>query len=106
MRSIRCSRSLQGLVSATKGSAISATAWVLRHCVRRSTAVEGRRRDAAGRCRLSIREMAMHLIAEQPEPASIFLVAVDPEKPDRVPWQLLAVIGSADVEFLDPDVRG
>jgi len=48
----------------------------------------------------------MHLIAEQPEPASIFLVAVDPEKPDRVPWQVLAVIGSADAVFLDPDVRG
>jgi hypothetical protein len=37
----------------------------------------------------------MHLIAEQPEPASIFLVAVDPEKPGRVPSQVLAVIGRA-----------
>jgi len=47
----------------------------------------------------------MHLIAERPEPASIFLVAVDPEEPDRVPWQVLAVIRSADAVFFDPDVR-
>jgi len=47
----------------------------------------------------------MHLIAERPEPASIFLVAVDPEEPDRVPWQVLAVIRLADAVFFDPDVR-
>jgi len=33
------------------------------------------------------------------------LVAVDPEKPDRVPWQVLAVIRSADAVFFDPGIR-
>jgi|SRR6516162_1252981 len=47
----------------------------------------------------------MHLIAQRPEPASIFLVAIDPEKPDRVPWQVLAVIRSADAVFFDSGVR-
>jgi siroheme synthase len=47
----------------------------------------------------------MHLISEQAEPASIFLVAVDPEQPDRVPWQVLAVIRAADAVFFDPDVQ-
>jgi siroheme synthase len=47
----------------------------------------------------------MHLISEQPEPASIFLVAIDPERPDRLPWQVLAVIRAADAVFFDPDIQ-
>lgn len=47
----------------------------------------------------------MHSIPDQPEPASIFLVAVDPESPGRVPWQVLAVIRAADAVFFDSDIE-
>ena len=47
----------------------------------------------------------MHLVSQQAEAASIFLVAVDPENPDRVPWQALAVIRAADAVFFDPYIE-
>jgi hypothetical protein len=46
----------------------------------------------------------MRKVPQEVEPASVFLAAIDPEKPDCVPWQVVAVIRAADAVFFDPGI--
>jgi siroheme synthase len=48
----------------------------------------------------------MHIVPERREPASIFLIAVDPRRSEPMPWQALAVLQAADAVFFDAAVKG